>query len=61
MSKTINLDAKEVLKIFESARIDCPQCGKRMTMLDDYHYCFDCKISVPYVQSSDTKVNENDG
>lgn len=53
MSKKIVLDPDEVLEIFESVRIDCPECGKSMTPLgggltNPYHHCFDCDISVPF-------------
>ena len=51
---SIKLNVEKVLKTFESARIVCPRCGRRMNMLDDYHYCFNCKKSVPYVQGSAT-------
>lgn len=59
MSKKIKLNVEDVLEIFESARIDCPQCGKRMNMLDEGHYCFDCKKSVPYPQSPKESMNND--
>lgn len=52
MAKKLNIKLEDVLEIYESIRIDCPKCGKRMTPLGDppddpYHYCWDCKLSIP--------------
>jgi tRNA(Ile2) C34 agmatinyltransferase TiaS len=58
--KKLHIELSEVMKIYESILVDCPKCGKKMTPLGDscvdpYHYCFDCKIEVPW----ETKPSTN--
>ena len=58
MSKKIVLDSEEVLEVYDSVLIDCPECGKPMTPLGDgltnpHHHCFDCDVSVPFGEVED--------
>ena len=58
----MKLDLDSVIELYESIRIDCSECGRRMIplgggMIDPYHYCPDCKIKIPFddIRPSPTK------
>jgi len=46
IGKTIKLDVNKVLKLYDDACVQCPQCGRKMLPLDWEDYCSYCKISI---------------